>query len=40
MEMSRDNVQKQENLLIWKSHATMTKRDTYISNEMLLKIIF
>ena len=28
---------KGENLLIWKSHVTMTKSDTYISNEMQLK---
>ena len=27
---------KGENLLIWKSHVTMTKRDAYISNERLL----
>ena len=39
MEMSRDNVQKRRESLIWKSHVTMTKRDAYISNEMQLKII-
>ena len=32
--MSRDNVQKGENLLIWKCHVTMTKKDAVISNEM------
>ena len=30
---------KGENLFIWKSHVTMIKRDTYMSNEMQLKII-
>ena len=30
---------KGKNLLIWKNHVTMTKRDAYISNEMQLKII-
>ena len=39
MEMSRDNAQKGENLLIWKSHVTMSKTDAYLSNEMQLKII-
>ena len=39
MEMSCDKVQKGENLLIWKSRVTMIKRDTYMSNEMQLKII-
>ena len=39
MEMSRDNVQKGENLLIWKNHVTLIKRGTYIRNEMQLKII-
>ena len=39
MKMSRDNAQKGKNLLIWKSHVTMTKRDAYISNEMQLKIV-
>ena len=28
---------KGENLLIWKSHVTMTKRDAYINNEMQLQ---
>ena len=28
---------KGENLIIWKSHATMTKKDAYIGNEMQLQ---
>ena len=38
MALSGDNVQKRENLLLWKSHMTITKRDAYIINEMQFKI--
>ena len=37
MEMSRDNDKKGKNLLIRKSHVTMTKKDACISNEMQLQ---
>ena len=37
LEMSRDNVQKGENLLIWKCHETMTKAHAYISYEVQLQ---
>ena len=35
--MLRDNDQKGKNLLIWNCHVTMTKKDTYISNEKQLQ---
>ena len=37
MEMTMSK--KGENLLMWKNHVTVIKRDTYKSNEMQLKII-
>ena len=35
--MSRDNDQKGKNLLIWKCHVTVTKKEAYISNEKQLQ---
>ena len=35
--MSRDNNQKEKNLLLWKCHVTMTKKGPYISYEMQLQ---
>ena len=37
LEMSRDNDQKEENLLIWKGHLTLTKKDAYIKSEFQLQ---
>ena len=37
MEMSRDKDQKGKNLLIWKRHVIMTKKDAYTSTRMQLQ---
>ena len=34
MEKTRDSEQKGKNILIWKCHVRMTKKDAYISNEI------
>ena len=39
MEMSRDIVQKRRKSPYMESHVTTNKKDTYISNEVQLKII-
>ena len=35
--MSRDNDPKGKNLPMWKCHVTMTKKDAYLSNKLLLQ---